>query len=398
MWRRLLIYQLGGGYLFGLPVGFVADSLGATIGATAAFLLGRTRTHTDLETDISAKLANVERQFEECSSSLKWSKDRVVEIETKLTFVHEEFCSSKDAAAANEEHLSAEIFTEITETIDAYKEITDNNISNGSLKKKSTVHNMCAGEYSQSFCEICMDEKQREDMFLNNKKCCYSHCTDCISKHVATKIQHNVNSVNCPGLNCKVVLEPEFCRSIVPEQVLDQWVNALCESMILGSQKVYYPFKDCSAMLIDDGVEVVTMSEFPYCQRLFCAQCKIPWHSGLGCDEFKRGIVKDDLLVMEMTRNKNSNCKFYVEKKEGCLHITCRYFYSFISSPLNDLIISQKMASELLKVMGSEESSSVEKSQNVPVINHSTGSAIASILLGLIGSVLFDVNWIIIEL
>ncbi|KAL0884407.1 hypothetical protein Bca101_008388 [Brassica carinata] len=34
--------RLGGGYLFGLPVGFVADSLGATLGATAAFLLGRT--------------------------------------------------------------------------------------------------------------------------------------------------------------------------------------------------------------------------------------------------------------------------------------------------------------------------------------------------------------------
>ncbi|KAH7666989.1 hypothetical protein IHE45_12G030100 [Dioscorea alata] len=36
------ILPLGGGYLFGLPVGFVADSIGATIGATAAFLLGRT--------------------------------------------------------------------------------------------------------------------------------------------------------------------------------------------------------------------------------------------------------------------------------------------------------------------------------------------------------------------
>lgn len=36
------ILTLGGGYLFGLPVGFVADSFGATIGAGAAFLLGRT--------------------------------------------------------------------------------------------------------------------------------------------------------------------------------------------------------------------------------------------------------------------------------------------------------------------------------------------------------------------
>lgn len=37
-----LLCQLGGGYLFGLPLGFIADSVGATIGATAAFLLGRT--------------------------------------------------------------------------------------------------------------------------------------------------------------------------------------------------------------------------------------------------------------------------------------------------------------------------------------------------------------------
>lgn len=36
------VLTLGGGYLFGLPVGFVADSIGSTIGATAAFLLGRT--------------------------------------------------------------------------------------------------------------------------------------------------------------------------------------------------------------------------------------------------------------------------------------------------------------------------------------------------------------------
>nr|GMD66071.1 TVP38/TMEM64 family membrane protein like [Ipomoea batatas] len=36
------VLTLGGGYLFGLPVGFFADSIGATMGAAAAFLLGRT--------------------------------------------------------------------------------------------------------------------------------------------------------------------------------------------------------------------------------------------------------------------------------------------------------------------------------------------------------------------
>lgn len=36
------VLTLGGGYLFGLPVGFIADSIGATLGATAAFLVGKT--------------------------------------------------------------------------------------------------------------------------------------------------------------------------------------------------------------------------------------------------------------------------------------------------------------------------------------------------------------------
>lgn len=35
------ILTIGGGYLFGLPIGFVADSMGSTAGATAAFLLGK---------------------------------------------------------------------------------------------------------------------------------------------------------------------------------------------------------------------------------------------------------------------------------------------------------------------------------------------------------------------
>ncbi|KAK7292381.1 hypothetical protein RIF29_08159 [Crotalaria pallida] len=36
------VLTLGGGYLFGLPIGFVADSIGSTVGAGAALFVGRT--------------------------------------------------------------------------------------------------------------------------------------------------------------------------------------------------------------------------------------------------------------------------------------------------------------------------------------------------------------------
>ncbi|KAF8388677.1 hypothetical protein HHK36_025357 [Tetracentron sinense] len=193
------------------------------------------------------------------------------------------------------------------------------------------------GESSQSFCEICLEGKPTEEMFRNMITCSHSFCVDCISKYVAAKIHENINMVKCPDFHCKGVLEPDRCRSILPEEVFDRWDKALCESLILASHRFYCPFKDCSAILLDEGEEVVTVSECPYCRRLFCAQCKVSWHAGIGCDEFQRLHEDDrkieDLMVIELAKEKKwmrcPKCEFYVEKGEGCSHISCRCGFQF---------------------------------------------------------------------
>eukprot|EP00262_Sarcandra_glabra_P001193 TRINITY_DN11212_c1_g1_i1.p1 TRINITY_DN11212_c1_g1~~TRINITY_DN11212_c1_g1_i1.p1 ORF type:complete len:355 (-),score=45.23 TRINITY_DN11212_c1_g1_i1:176-1240(-) len=188
----------------------------------------------------------------------------------------------------------------------------------------------------RSICEICIEEKGEGEIF-KSKACSHVFCSDCISKHVAAKIQENIITVQCPDLKCGRVLEPEFCRSIIPVTVFERWENALCESMVLGSQKFYCPFKDCSALLVNDGEEEVVQSECPSCRRLFCARCYVTWHSGIDCEEFQglggneRG--RDDLMAIELAVSKKwkrcPTCKFYVEKAEGCLHITCRCGFEF---------------------------------------------------------------------
>ncbi|XVE53404.1 hypothetical protein DITRI_Ditri03aG0000200 [Diplodiscus trichospermus] len=67
------------------------------------------RTQADLEAEMSAKLADVERQYNECCSSLNWHRERTKELEIKLTSLQEELCSSKEVAASNEERFSAEL-------------------------------------------------------------------------------------------------------------------------------------------------------------------------------------------------------------------------------------------------------------------------------------------------
>ncbi|KAJ8648285.1 hypothetical protein MRB53_001308 [Persea americana] len=187
------------------------------------------------------------------------------------------------------------------------------------------------GESSQNTCDICVEEKSMDEMFRNNN-CRHLFCSDCISRHVAAKIQENITMVRCPQVGCKGVLEPQICRPILPKDVFERWENAICEWIVLGSKRIYCPFKDCSALLVDDGGVDVRESECPNCRRLFCAQCMVPWHSGVGCREYQKLGVdergKDDLSLMELAKSQKwkrcPRCKYYVEKTEGCLHITCR--------------------------------------------------------------------------
>lgn len=136
-----------------------------------------------------------------------------------------------------------------------------------------------------------------------------------------------------------------YCRPFLPQDVFDRWGNALCEAVILDSQKFYCPYKDCSALMIDDGdgdgdgeQQVIAESECPNCKRLFCSRCKVPWHAGFTCEEFEE-ISKDakgaeDIMLMSLAQKQKwrrcPKCKFYVQKSSGCQFIRCRFFpFSF---------------------------------------------------------------------
>ncbi|KAL5572286.1 hypothetical protein UlMin_021883 [Ulmus minor] len=183
-------------------------------------------------------------------------------------------------------------------------------------------------------CEICYDSKPLRQS-LDIKGCGHFYCFRCIIKYVECKLEDNIARVLCPVSGCEGVLEPDHCRSILPRKVFDLWDNALCESVIDGSQKLYCPFRDCSALLIHEGGKrVPDRCLCPHCRRFICARCEVPWHSEFGCGEFQR-LMKlggDKMLTAVARKNKWTrcpNCKFYVERSVGCSRMTCRCGCSF---------------------------------------------------------------------
>ncbi|KAE8675987.1 RING/U-box superfamily protein, putative isoform 2 [Hibiscus syriacus] len=96
------------------------------------------------------------------------------------------------------------------------------------ITEPGEVSNSKAHQDPAFVCEICVEPKQANELF-NIKGCSHAYCTDCMVKYVASRLQDKITGGG----------------------------NALCEAMVLGSQKFYCPFKDCSMLLIDDGGETV---------------------------------------------------------------------------------------------------------------------------------------------
>ncbi|XP_021731350.1 probable E3 ubiquitin-protein ligase RNF217 [Chenopodium quinoa] len=204
-----------------------------------------------------------------------------------------------------------------------------------SSKSKEKNDEICANNYETKevtfVCDICTDSKPQQESFLI-KGCSHYYCVDCVRNYVDSKLEGGVSQIDCPVPKCSGTLDPEHCREILIGGTFFKWGILLCESTIVASQKFYCPFKDCSALLIDDGSKKVTRSECPSCYRLFCAQCRVGWHEGLECAKFQT-LNKDEReaegrMLMNLAEDNNWKrcpaCKIYVEKTMGCNIMRCR--------------------------------------------------------------------------
>ncbi|KAL7152654.1 hypothetical protein ABFS83_04G113100 [Erythranthe nasuta] len=192
-------------------------------------------------------------------------------------------------------------------------------------------------------CEICTEKKKNYKIFpFLNHNCSHKFCTECISKYLTSKLKRGKSpTIACPGPDCEGIMGIEECvGGVVPKEVVTLWDQVICESVIIpSSQRFYCPYKNCSALMMNDSDTRNTMreAECPSCRRLFCVKCNVPWHSGFECGEFSRmresESERDDLKLHALAKKKKwrrcRRCKFFVERNTGCLHMTCRCGFEF---------------------------------------------------------------------
>ncbi|CAK9308499.1 unnamed protein product [Citrullus colocynthis] len=151
------------------------DELTAKVGS----IIELRRLHSDTEAELSAKLRDVQKQLDECSSALKWNKDSVKELEMKLTSAQEELCSSRKMAAENEERLCAEIST-VNKLVELYKESSEEwskkaTELEGVIKALETHLNQIESDYKEKLAKEESErnrlEEEATDLKVKLEKC-----------------------------------------------------------------------------------------------------------------------------------------------------------------------------------------------------------------------------------
>ncbi|RHN67555.1 putative transcription factor C2H2 family [Medicago truncatula] len=189
------------------------------------------------------------------------------------------------------------------------------------------------GQSSKICCGICFDTVTNSNMFSTGL-CNHPFCTKCISKYVKIQIKEKVVKIKCPDPECSVELKPEHLQCILPKKIIADWESANCEASIALKEKFYCPYKNCSLLLVNEEAgRAITSCECPYCHRLFCAQCKVPWHGNMNCQEFQKseigqGLKQSDRKFLELAKREKwkrcPKCSMHVQRTTGCEHMRCR--------------------------------------------------------------------------
>ncbi|XP_023639579.1 ATP-dependent RNA helicase DEAH12, chloroplastic [Capsella rubella] len=193
-------------------------------------------------------------------------------------------------------------------------------------------------------CVICLEERDAERMFCT-EGCSHRHCFSCVKQYVEVKLL-NGKFPTCLAYGCMFELTLESCIKVLTPNLIELWKQRTKEDSIPATERIYCPYPNCSVLMSltelsrsadDETSYQSSVRECVKCRGLFCIDCKVPSHSNLSCDDYKK-LHGDQNLVDVLKLNSLASynmwrqcvkCRHLIELSHGCNHMTCRCGYEF---------------------------------------------------------------------
>ncbi|WZZ18314.1 hypothetical protein YC2023_111403 [Brassica napus] len=166
-------------------------------------------------------------------------------------------------------------------------------------------------------CAICLEETDAGRMF-STEQCLHRHCFSCVKQYVEVKLLSGIVPT-CLGEGCKLELTLESCSKILTPRVTEMWKRKMKEDSIPAAERIYCPYPNCAMLMsksdLSSHADQSKVQECVKCRGHFCIDCKVPSHTDMSCDEYKK--LHPDPLVDELKSLANDNkwrqCVKYVD-------------------------------------------------------------------------------------
>ncbi|OAP07782.1 hypothetical protein AXX17_AT2G21160 [Arabidopsis thaliana] len=187
-------------------------------------------------------------------------------------------------------------------------------------------------------CGIFFEETDVEHMFVT-EKCLHRHCFSCVKQHVKVKLRSGTEPT-CLEYGCKFKLTLERCSKVLTLKLIEMWKQKMKEDSIPAAERIYCPYPNCSMLMskteLSSEADLSNVRTCVKCCGLFCIDCKVPSHTDLSYDDYKKlhpDPLVDDLKLKSLANNKMwrqcVKCRHMIELSHGCNHMTCRCGYEF---------------------------------------------------------------------
>lgn len=182
-------------------------------------------------------------------------------------------------------------------------------------------------------CGICFD------LLVTNRICTMRACGTkfhfkCVKDYILACAKSFDLLFKCPSEKCATQLDEKEVAIFLSQQERVAFMRKLNEkeAMENPTKLTICSTPDCSHIFTIPAENPDACANCPTCKKSTCLFCKLPYHRNMTCEEnkvFKRADIALFERFAAMNWKRCMRCLFWIEKREGCNHMTCKCGHQF---------------------------------------------------------------------
>jgi ariadne-1 len=152
---------------------------------------------------------------------------------------------------------------------------------------------------------------------------------DCFEEYLDLSLKSGQIPIKCPIFECQEHVNEADVRQYSPEYLELFHSQSLIAYRVVGNlQQCYNPSCDFFFELESPATQFVC----PKCYIVNCINCQTTEHFKMTCEEYQSYEEEDDRFFETASEHRFKQCPkclFWIEKNQGCNHMTCRCKFQF---------------------------------------------------------------------